>query len=77
MTPAELAAAVLAAARAALVDLGGDPSVLPATATVERPRNPDHGDYAANLAMQVARRAGVQPRDLATAMATGSAAPRA
>jgi len=69
VTPAELAAAVLAAARAALVDLGGDPSVLPATATVERPRNPDHGDYAANLAMQVARKAGVQPRDLATAMA--------
>jgi arginyl-tRNA synthetase len=32
---------------------------------VERPRNPDHGDYATNVALQVAKRAGVPPRDLA------------
>ena len=44
---------------------GLDTSVLPETVTVERPRNPEHGDYATNLAMQVAKKAGVVPRDLA------------
>jgi arginyl-tRNA synthetase len=69
VTPAELAAAVLAAARTALVARGLDPAVLPATITMERPRNPDHGDYAANLALQVAKRLGVAPRELAAAIA--------
>jgi arginyl-tRNA synthetase len=32
---------------------------------VERPRNPEHGDYATNIALQVAKRAGAAPRDLA------------
>ncbi len=44
---------------------GLDTSVLPASVTVERPRNPEHGDYATNLAMQVAKKAGVVPRDFA------------
>nr|WP_221316756.1 arginine--tRNA ligase [Saccharopolyspora gloriosae] len=46
-----------------------DVSVLPETVTVERPRNPEHGDYATNVAMQVAKKAGVPPRDLATWLA--------
>ena len=40
-----------------------DASVLPDTATVERPRNPEHGDYATNLALQVAKKAGANPRE--------------
>lgn len=32
---------------------------------MERPRVAEHGDYATNIAMQVAKRAGVQPRELA------------
>ena len=36
---------------------------------MERPRNPEHGDYATNLALQVAKKAGVNPRDLATWLA--------
>ena len=36
---------------------------------VERPRNPEHGDYSTNVAMQVAKKAGVNPRDLATWLA--------
>lgn len=40
-------------------------SVVPETVTVERPRNPEHGDYATNVAMQVAKKAGVAPRELA------------
>jgi len=69
VTPAELADAVLAAARAVLVERGLDPSVLPATTSVERPRNPDHGDYASSLALQVGKKAGMAPRDLAAALA--------
>lgn len=42
-----------------------DASVLPEQVTVERPRNPEHGDYATNLALQVAKKAGAQPRELA------------
>ncbi len=42
-----------------------DNSVLPETVTVERPRNPEHGDYATNLALQVAKKAGTNPRELA------------
>ena len=54
---------------AALPDLGLDPSVLPETASVERPRHPEHGDYASTLALQVAKKAGVPPRELAQAIA--------
>nr|BFE48479.1 arginine--tRNA ligase [Saccharothrix mutabilis subsp. capreolus] len=44
---------------------GLDPAVLPAAVTIERPRNPEHGDYATNVALVTAKKAGVQPRDLA------------
>jgi arginyl-tRNA synthetase len=69
VTPAELADAVLAAAVAALADRRLDPSVLPRAAGVERPRNPDHGDYASALALQVAGKAGLPAGELARAMA--------
>jgi arginyl-tRNA synthetase len=69
VTPAQLADAVRAAAVAALTDRELDPSVLPAVAGIERPRNPGHGDYASNLALQVARKAGLPPRDMAQAIA--------
>ncbi|MGA8117821.1 MAG: arginine--tRNA ligase [Actinocatenispora sp.] len=65
MTPAELAEAVLSAARSAFSAHGLDTAALPATTAVERPRNPEHGDYASNLAMQLAKKVGVKPRDLA------------
>jgi len=69
VTPADLAAAILDAARAALTERGLDPSALPATTSVERPRNPEHGDYASTLALQVAKKVGANPRDLAPAIA--------
>jgi arginyl-tRNA synthetase len=69
VTPAELADAVRVAAVAALADLCLDPSVLPETASVERPRNLDHGDYASTLALQVAKKTGIPPNDLAQAIA--------
>nr|WP_243869658.1 arginine--tRNA ligase [Amycolatopsis granulosa] len=48
---------------------GADTAVLPATVTVERPRNPDHGDYATNVALQVAKKAGLAPREFAQELA--------
>jgi arginyl-tRNA synthetase len=69
VTPEQLAVAVRAAAVDALTGLGLDPSVVPGVVNVERPRDPGHGDYASALALQVARQAGVPPRQLAEAMA--------
>ncbi|MEJ3657164.1 arginine--tRNA ligase [Actinomycetes bacterium KLBMP 9759] len=65
MTPALLAELVRAAASDVLSRRGLDLAALPADVGVERPRNPDHGDYATNVAMRTARKAGVEPRDLA------------
>jgi arginyl-tRNA synthetase len=65
VTPDVLAELVRAAALDVLARRGLDPSALPADAGVERPRNPEHGDYATNVALRTARKAGVAPRDLA------------
>ena len=69
MTPAKLAEAVLAATRAVFTDRGLDHSALPERTTVERPRNPEHGDYASTIALQLAKKVGVPPRELAGALA--------
>ncbi|WJY89520.1 arginine--tRNA ligase [Corynebacterium confusum] len=69
MTPAELAQLIKDTATAVLAEHDLDTSVIPETVTVERPRNPEHGDYATNLALQVAKKAGTQPRELATWLA--------
>ncbi|MEU6021676.1 arginine--tRNA ligase [Micromonospora sp. NPDC048871] len=69
MTPAELAEAVLAAAHALFADRGLDRAALPEQTTVERPRNPEHGDYASTLALQLSKKVGVPPRDLAAGLA--------
>ncbi|HEX5597657.1 MAG TPA: arginine--tRNA ligase [Micromonosporaceae bacterium] len=69
MTPAKLADAVLAAARSVFTDRGLDHAALPASTTVERPRNPEHGDYASTLALQLAKKVGLPPRELAAALA--------
>ncbi|WP_107654437.1 arginine--tRNA ligase [Nocardia suismassiliense] len=69
MTPADLADLLRATAAKVLVERGLDPAVLPDEVTVERPRNPEHGDYATNVAMKVAKKAGTNPRDLAAWLA--------
>ena len=68
MTPEELSAAIrtVLAEAAAAGDLAVD---VPAEVRVERPRNRDHGDWSTNLALQLAKRAGMPPRDLATKLA--------
>ncbi|HEY1488585.1 MAG TPA: arginine--tRNA ligase [Micromonosporaceae bacterium] len=69
MTPAELADTVLTAAASVLTARGLDLAALPATAPVERPRNPEHGDYASTLALAVAKKVGLPPREFAQALA--------
>lgn len=66
VTPADLADLLRSTATTVLDERGLDTSALPADVTVERPRNPEHGDYATNVALQVAKKVGVAPRDLAT-----------
>ena len=65
MTPADLADLVRNIAAQLLADRGLDPAALPLEVTVERPRHPDHGDYATNVALQVAKKVGANPRELA------------
>ncbi|MFV8320326.1 arginine--tRNA ligase [Mycobacterium sp. 23] len=65
MTPADLAELLKTTATAVLAEHDLDVSALPETVTVERPRNPEHGDYASNLALQLAKKVGANPRELA------------
>ncbi|MGE2836272.1 arginine--tRNA ligase [Mycobacterium sp. SMC-4] len=73
MTPADLAELLKATAAAVLAEHGLDTAALPAIVTVERPRNPDHGDYATNLALQLGKKVGANPRELAGWLATALA----
>ena len=74
VTPAALADLVRSSAVQVLTARGLDTGVLPEHVTIERPRNPDHGDYATNLALQVATKAGMKPREFAQALAEAVAA---
>ncbi|ORB67513.1 arginine--tRNA ligase [Mycolicibacterium tusciae] len=65
MTPADLAELLKTTAAAVLSEHGLDSAALPDTVTVERPRNPEHGDYATNLALQLGKTVGTNPRELA------------
>ncbi|MFD2421034.1 arginine--tRNA ligase [Amycolatopsis pigmentata] len=69
MTPAVLADLVRSSAVQVLSARGLDHAVLPEKVTIERPRNPEHGDYATNLALQVAKKAGLATREFAQALA--------
>jgi arginyl-tRNA synthetase len=65
VTPADLAELLRITAAAVMAEHGLDVSALPATVTVERPRIPEHGDYASNLALQLGKKVGANPRELA------------
>ncbi|HZA10737.1 arginine--tRNA ligase [Mycobacterium sp.] len=65
MTPADLAELLKTTAAAVLAEHDLDLAAIPATVIVERPRNPEHGDYATNLALQLGKKVGVNPRELA------------
>ncbi len=66
MTPEQLSTAIVDVLTT-LVDEGAItlPDGVPTNVTVERPRQKGHGDYATNVAMQLAKKAGTNPRALA------------
>jgi arginyl-tRNA synthetase len=68
VTPAELSTAILAAVGQA-VDAGDLAVAVPERAVVERPKNREHGDYATNVALQLAKPAGRPPRQVAELLA--------
>jgi len=47
---------------------------VPGTVVVERPKSKEHGDYATNVALQLAKKAGMPPRELAGLLAEELAA---
>ncbi len=68
MTPEQLSLAI----REVLADAvtsGEVSAAVPDDVRVERPRNRDHGDWSTNLALQLAKGAGVPPRALADLLA--------
>ncbi len=69
VTPEALSDAIVRTL-AQLVASGALPAVdLPESVVVERPKNRDHGDWATNVAMQMATAFAVKPRELADALA--------
>jgi arginyl-tRNA synthetase len=59
-------AAQIQAAIAAAFARGEITGEVPASITLERPKNRDHGDYATSIALQLAKAAGKNPREIAT-----------
>ena len=69
MTPAELSAAIIRIL-SALQSSGRLSAVdLPAEVVIERPKNREHGDWATNVAMQLAGKFGMNPRAFAEMLA--------
>lgn len=70
MNPAQLSATIVTAltslSEAGRLTL---PDGVPATVVVERPRSKEHGDYATNVALQLGKKAGLNPRELAQMLA--------
>ena len=64
----QLQAAVLAAVQGLILE-GVITGVAPASITLERPKNRDHGDYATSIALQLAKTAGKSPREIAQLIA--------
>ncbi|WP_309101904.1 arginine--tRNA ligase [Microbacterium sp.] len=75
MNPESLAAAILAV----LAPIAGERrpdepfDVTISDVVLERPRNREHGDWASNIAMRLAKRFGTNPRELAEQIASGLA----
>ncbi|MCW2705536.1 MAG: argS, partial [Blastococcus sp.] len=68
VTPEQLQDVVATDVRA-VVDRGALPVEVPADVVIERPRNPEHGDYATNVALRLAKAAGRPPREVADVLA--------
>ncbi|HZP15104.1 MAG TPA: arginine--tRNA ligase [Nocardioides sp.] len=75
MTPEQLSATIVDALKA-LVDRGeiALPNGVPTEVKVDRTKQKEHGDYATNVALQLAKGAGLNPRDFAGKLADELAA---
>ena len=73
VTPAELSALLLAAVDRVIARRDEQPEPLAsltiADLALDRPKNRDHGDWASNIAMKLARTLGTNPRELAAVFA--------
>jgi arginyl-tRNA synthetase len=69
VTPEQLSDVVRSAV-AAVVERGALTVDVPADVVIERPKNPEHGDYATNMALRLAKGAGRPPREVAELLAT-------
>ncbi|MFJ4168575.1 arginine--tRNA ligase [Paenarthrobacter sp. NPDC089714] len=67
MTPEELSTAISTCLKDAVAagEIALAESALPNDVRVERPKNRDHGDWATNIALQLAKQAGTNPREFA------------
>ena len=68
VTPDQLAAAVADVVSGLVADGRLDVAVIP-DVQVERPKSRDHGDYATNVALALAKQAGMPPREIARLVA--------
>jgi arginyl-tRNA synthetase len=73
VTPEQLSAAIRDAL-ASCVDAGDLAVTVPDEVRVERPKGRDHGDWSTNVALQLAKGAGMPPRELAQLLADRLAA---
>ncbi|AZZ55641.1 arginine--tRNA ligase [Rathayibacter iranicus] len=71
MTPEQLASSLHALVLDAVQRRGSDVGVELTDVVLERPKNRDHGDWASNIAMKLAKKAGANPRELAAELAEG------
>ncbi|GAA4180645.1 arginine--tRNA ligase [Gryllotalpicola koreensis] len=72
MTPAELSAALFALVAPIVARRRGEndgPEFAESDVTLERPKNREHGDWATNVALKLAKPLGTNPRELATEIA--------
>lgn len=69
MNPADLSAALLHEVKGIVERRGGTIDLTIDDVLLERPRNREHGDWASNIAMKLAKPLGVNPRELAEEIA--------
>ena len=71
MSPADLSTALLAVVVPIVRQRPGGEDLLltPDDIILERPKNRDHGDWSTNIAMKLAKRVGMNPRELAQGIA--------
>ncbi|MFM9877278.1 MAG: arginine--tRNA ligase [Rhodoglobus sp.] len=73
MNPADLSAALLTVVTGVVERRGGTMTLTIDDVALERPRNRDHGDWASNIAMKLAKALGANPRELGDEIAAAAA----